>query len=138
MAAPLAMIIPTDIRQMTFCFGGSLCRLSLSGKPESFLCNPDNSRVQSIHVGSCPVGPALDALVASFTMPTLASRLEGGYRFGTAYAGFTPYAAVQAQTAFLPSYIETATFGTGATANAVASRVQRRYEAISAPGQIRG
>ena len=68
------------------------------------------------------VGPALDALVASFTMPTLASRLEGGYRFGTAYAGFTPYAAVQAQTAFLPSYIETATFGTGATANAVASR----------------
>jgi uncharacterized protein with beta-barrel porin domain len=29
---------------------------------------------------------------------------------------------VQAQTAFLPSYIETATFGTGATANAVASR----------------
>jgi hypothetical protein len=27
---------PTDIRQMTFGFGGSLRRLSFSGKPESF------------------------------------------------------------------------------------------------------
>ncbi len=65
-------------------------------------------------------GPALDALVASFTMPTLASRLEAGYRFGAPYAGFTPYGAVQTQTAYLPAYVETATFGAGATANAVA------------------
>ena len=48
-------------------------------------------------------GPALDALVASFTMPTLASRLEAGYRFGAPYAGFTPYGAVQTQTAYLPA-----------------------------------
>lgn len=38
---------PTDIRPMTFGFGGSLRRLSLSGKPEPFRCNPDNGRVQT-------------------------------------------------------------------------------------------
>ena len=69
------------------------------------------------------IGPVFDTLTASYTLPVVAGRLESGYRwFSTPYFGVTPYAAVQAQTAFLPGFTETPTAGTGATANVVASR----------------
>ena len=67
------------------------------------------------------LGSAVDSLTASYTLPIAAGRLESGYRFGTAQYGLTPYGAVQAQTAFIPGYVETASSGTGATANVVAS-----------------
>jgi subtilase-type serine protease len=67
------------------------------------------------------LGSAVDSLTASYTLPIAAGRLESGYRFGAAQYGLTPYGAVQAQTAFIPGYVETATSGTGATANVVAA-----------------
>ena len=73
------------------------------------------------------IGPVFDTLTASYTLPVVAGRLESGYRwFSTPYFGVTPYAAVQAQTAFLPGFTETPTAGTGATANVVASQGRNR------------
>ena len=66
------------------------------------------------------LGPTVDNLSASYTMPVVAGRLEGGYRFANAFAGITPYAALQTQAAFVPSYTETSTAGSG-VANAVAA-----------------
>jgi len=66
------------------------------------------------------LGAAVDNLAASYTMPVVGGRLEGGYRFATPFLGLTPYAALQSQAAFVPAYTETSTAGTGA-ANAVAA-----------------
>jgi subtilase-type serine protease len=84
------------------------------------------------------LGSAVDSLTASYTLPIAAGRLESGYRFGTAQYGLTPYGAVQAQTAFIPGYVETATSGTGATANVVASYDVPAVRSCSAPGRTPG
>lgn len=52
-----------------------------------------------------------DKLEASFDAQTFAARLEGGYRFATPWAGFTPYGALQSTSIFLPSYAESAVSG---------------------------
>jgi outer membrane autotransporter protein len=58
-----------------------------------------------------------DHLAADFAANNIAGRLEGGYRFALPSVnwpgqyGFTPYAAVQAQTFRTPSYRETALSG---------------------------
>ena len=46
-----------------------------------------------------------------FHAHNIGMRLEAGYRFGNRFAGFTPYAAAQAQIFRTPSYSETATSG---------------------------
>jgi outer membrane autotransporter protein len=48
-----------------------------------------------------------DHLTSSFNAQSYGGRLEGGYRFATAFAGVTPYAAVQVQAFHTPSYSET-------------------------------
>jgi autotransporter-associated beta strand protein len=52
-----------------------------------------------------------DKLVASFDAQNLGARLEGGYRLPTALGTVTPYAAVQAQSYWLPAYDESASSG---------------------------
>jgi autotransporter-associated beta strand protein len=47
-----------------------------------------------------------DHLTASFNGQSYSGRLEGGYRFGLAMIGLTPYAAVQAQVFHTPTYSE--------------------------------
>jgi outer membrane autotransporter protein len=58
-----------------------------------------------------------DQLTASFQGQSYGARLEGGYRFampiGGGAAGVTPYAAVQAQRFYTPSYGETDLTGGG-------------------------
>jgi uncharacterized protein with beta-barrel porin domain len=65
---------------------------------------------------------ALDLCCALRRLRCAAGRVEGGYRFGMPFYGVTPYAAVQAQNVFTPGYTETATAGTGAMAQAFASK----------------
>ena len=48
---------------------------------------------------------------ASVLAPDFGGRLEGGYRFGNAVFGATPYAAVQVTGIHTPSYSEVATAG---------------------------
>jgi uncharacterized protein with beta-barrel porin domain len=48
-----------------------------------------------------------DHLSADFNAQSYSGRLEGGYRFGMAYGGITPYAAIQARDFHTPSYSET-------------------------------
>jgi autotransporter-associated beta strand protein len=48
-----------------------------------------------------------DHLTADFNAQSYGGRLEGGYRFGTPYGGFAPYAAIQAQSFHTPGYGET-------------------------------
>ena len=48
-----------------------------------------------------------DHLTANFNAQSYGGRLEGGYRFATAYGGITPYAAIQAQSFHTPGYTET-------------------------------
>jgi uncharacterized protein with beta-barrel porin domain len=48
-----------------------------------------------------------DHLTADFNAQSYGGRLEGGYRFGMAWGGITPYAAIQAQDFHTPSYTET-------------------------------
>jgi autotransporter-associated beta strand protein len=50
-----------------------------------------------------------DHLTASFGAQALGARAESGYRFASAAGGFTPYAAIQAQSFRTPSYAETDT-----------------------------
>src|SRR5262249_55855927 len=58
--------------------------------------------------GMPPDRPAAGApLTADFNAQSYGGRLEGGYRFGTAYGGIAPYAAIQAQSFHTPSYSET-------------------------------
>ena len=54
-----------------------------------------------------------DHLTASFNAQSVGTRIEGGYRFATAFAGITPYAAVQAQSFSTPSFQETDLTGGG-------------------------
>jgi subtilase-type serine protease len=57
------------------------------------------------------IGPAADHMTATFNAQSVAGRVEGGYRYGTAFYGFTPYAAVQVQNVFTPDYTETLAAG---------------------------
>jgi outer membrane autotransporter protein len=52
-----------------------------------------------------------DRLEADFDATSIGGRLEGGYRFGGAQYGLTPYAAVQVQSLHTPAYSERATTG---------------------------
>jgi autotransporter-associated beta strand protein len=54
----------------------------------------------------------VDRLTARFNANAVSGRLEGGYRFSTPAADFTPYAAGQFTTFSLPSYAEQVVFGT--------------------------
>jgi outer membrane autotransporter protein len=56
---------------------------------------------------------ASDQLTANFNAYGIGGRLEGGYRFATPVVGFTPYAALQAQSFHIPSYSETDVTGGG-------------------------
>ena len=47
-----------------------------------------------------------DHLTADFNAQSYGGRLEGGYRIATAFAGITPYAAIQAQNFHTPGYSE--------------------------------
>jgi len=49
-----------------------------------------------------------DHLKANFDANNFGGRIEGGTRFAAGAAGFTPYAALQAQSIRLPAYAETA------------------------------
>ncbi|HWV52373.1 autotransporter outer membrane beta-barrel domain-containing protein [Pseudorhodoplanes sp.] len=63
-----------------------------------------------------------DNLEADFNAHTLAGRAEGGWRFGSALTGMTPYAAVQVASLDLPSYSERATSGASTFALSYAGR----------------
>ena len=67
------------------------------------------------------VGPASEHLTSTFNASSVAGRVEGGYRFGGAVYGVTPYAAVQVQSVFTPGYTEAAAVGAGGTAQTFAS-----------------
>jgi autotransporter-associated beta strand protein len=56
----------------------------------------------------------LDTLKGNFTANVVSGRLESGYRVLYGLASVTPYAAVQTQAMFLPSYGERAQFGSSA------------------------
>jgi uncharacterized protein with beta-barrel porin domain len=57
--------------------------------------------------------PFGDHLIADFNAQSYGARVEGGYRFGMAAVGVTPYAAIQAQSFHTPSYTETDSNGGG-------------------------
>jgi outer membrane autotransporter protein len=54
-----------------------------------------------------------DHLSADFNAQSYGGRLEGGYRFGVAWGGITPYAAIQAQDSHTPNYSETGVIPNG-------------------------
>lgn len=54
-----------------------------------------------------------DQLSASFNAQSYGARLEGGYRYGIAQLGVTPYAALQTQLFHTPAYSETDLSGGG-------------------------
>jgi autotransporter-associated beta strand protein len=54
-----------------------------------------------------------DHLTADFNAQSYGGRLEGGYRFGMAWGGIKPYAAIQAQDFHTPSYTETGVIPNG-------------------------
>ncbi len=54
-----------------------------------------------------------DHLTAAFGAQSFGGRIEGGYRTATMLGGFTPYAALQAQSFRTPSYRETDLSGGG-------------------------
>src|SRR5262249_19339043 len=58
----------------------------------------------------------LDHLRGDFDAHSFSARAEGGYRFGMAWFGFTPYAAAQAQSVSTPTYTEAALSGSNAFA----------------------
>ncbi|HXW39964.1 MAG TPA: autotransporter domain-containing protein [Xanthobacteraceae bacterium] len=60
------------------------------------------------------VGPS--NLTAKFNANVVSGRIESGYRYNIEGYGVVPYAAIQAQWMNLPSYSETATFGSPAFA----------------------
>jgi uncharacterized protein with beta-barrel porin domain len=57
--------------------------------------------------------------VSNGSATSLGARVESGHRLVTAYGGFTPYAAVQAQSFRTPSYSETDVNGGGFGRNSV-------------------
>ncbi|MGJ5208117.1 autotransporter domain-containing protein [Bradyrhizobium sp. HKCCYLR20261] len=65
---------------------------------------------------------AIETLRASYTAPTLAGRAEAGYRFDLGFGGLTPYAALQLQQVWSPSYSETSSLGAGGSALTFAAR----------------
>jgi outer membrane autotransporter protein len=67
----------------------------------------------SYWVSTDRVAVAGDQLTANFNAYGIGGRLEGGYRFATPVVGFTPYAALQAQSFHIPSYSETDVTGGG-------------------------
>jgi outer membrane autotransporter protein len=67
----------------------------------------------SYWVSTDRVAFASDQLTAKFNAYGIGGRLEGGYRFATPVVGFTPYAALQAQSFHIPSYSETDVTGGG-------------------------
>jgi autotransporter-associated beta strand protein len=80
-------------------------------------------------------GPAGERIAGSFSGQGLGLRLEGGYRFGDAFGGITPYAAGQAQTFRAPAYSEDDLSASGfalsynaRTANHVRSELGARFD----------
>ncbi|GLH81283.1 hypothetical protein SSBR45G_61920 [Bradyrhizobium sp. SSBR45G] len=65
---------------------------------------------------------AVETLRASYTAPTLAARAETGYRFDLGWSSLTPYAALQVQQVWSPSYTETSSLGAGGSALTFAAR----------------
>lgn len=63
-----------------------------------------------------------DMLTASFNGQSFGGRIEAGYRFSKAFAGITPYAALEGQSYRTPSYSESATSGSNAFALSYASK----------------
>lgn len=63
-----------------------------------------------------------DRLHAEFNANALSGRIEGGYRFAAKWMGVTPYAAGQFTSFWLPSYAESAVFGSNAFALAYGSQ----------------
>jgi outer membrane autotransporter protein len=79
-----------------------------------------------------------DHLTASFNAQSVGGRVEGGYRFGTAVYGVTPYAAVQAQSFRTPTYSETDLSGggfgltyNGQTAHDTRSELGARFDHVA-------
>jgi autotransporter-associated beta strand protein len=64
----------------------------------------------------------IDQLRANFNANAFSGRLEGGYRFVTAWTGVTPYAAAQFTTFQLPAYAEQAIVGTNTFALAYGAK----------------
>lgn len=64
----------------------------------------------------------MERLRAGFQANVFSGRLEGGYRFATPWAGFTPYAAGQFVTLDLPAYAEDVLAGSNILALNYASR----------------
>jgi outer membrane autotransporter protein len=85
-----------------------------------------------------------DTLTASFNAQDFGGRLEGGYRITSwAPVSFIPYAAVQAQTFWSPSYSETGSLGVpdpsaltfaNQSATVVRSELGSRFDQIFAQG----
>jgi uncharacterized protein with beta-barrel porin domain len=80
-----------------------------------------------------------DTLTANFNAQSYGGRLEGGYRFGVAAIGVTPYAAVQTQWFVTPNYRETDLSGGGfglaynsMTANDTRSELGARFDNLQA------
>jgi uncharacterized protein with beta-barrel porin domain len=76
-----------------------------------------------------------DQLTANFNAQSYGERLEGGYRYGTAGYGVTPYAALQTQWFHTPDYRETDLTGggfglayDGMTANDTRSELGARFD----------
>ncbi len=71
-------------------------------------------------------------LQADFNAHTLAGRAESGWRFGTPFAGITPYGAVQIVSLDLPGFSETATSGSNAFALSYSGRTDTQTRSDSA------
>ena len=65
------------------------------------------------HVNTDRFAPLGDHLTARFDAQSYGARLEGGYRYGMAAVGVTPYAALQTQLFHTPNYSETDPAGLG-------------------------
>ncbi|WP_257167840.1 autotransporter domain-containing protein [Bradyrhizobium sp. SRS-191] len=74
------------------------------------------STTRSLNIGGA------ETLRASYTAPTLAGRAETGYRFDLGWSSLTPYAALQLQQVWTPSYTETSSLGAGGSALTFAAR----------------
>jgi autotransporter-associated beta strand protein len=82
-----------------------------------------------------------DHLTADFVAQNYGARVEGGYRFGSAFIGVTPYAAAQVQSLRLPGYSETDANGVGfalsyqgRTATDTRSELGARFDQVIAVG----
>lgn len=87
--------------------------------------------------------PLGDQLTANFNAQSYGARLEGGYRYGIAQLGITPYAAVQTQLFHTPAYSETDLTGGGfglsyASSNATDTRSElgARFDSVQVINQM--